>query len=436
MKKIFVAIIAVAAVSAACNKTEIKAPVSDEARIVKFGVTNFYSFETKAALAASSHVAIYAGAPINVKNADYTVATMPTAEPAAAGTLNGSSIFWGVEQIGTSTNTKFFAMYPYAVSDDRNAFDTEHALPYTIDTADDEAYAKDFLVGVVDQNPGADVEHPNTVTFNLEHPFVLLRYAITNASDDAIRKVEIYGVRKAGTIAYATAAATPTGDALAAGAAREMVLESEVGSVKTFYSVIMPESSAITPTIKVTTWGGCTSTYALSAAQTFVAGKSYTASITYSNVHVAVASNRNLTAVFTMADWTAGSAPSVAAQANYDGNEAGWPFLRGTGFGSSWDDGLAMSCIGENSYKKILNMTGDGLLKVYKATSPTATWCGAASTETVEGWTKVTLSTSGENIAVASASGKKCTTYYYPDAAEGNGELWFKVDDAESAWPF
>ena len=441
MKKIFVAILAAAAVLTACNKAEIKTPVSDEARVVKFGVTNFYNFETKAALAASSHVAIYAGAPINVKNADYTVATMPTAEPAAAGTLSGSSILWGVQQMGTATNTKFFAMYPYAVSEDRNAFDAEHALPYAIDaSAESEVYAKDFLVDVVDQNPGADVEHPNTVTFNLEHPFVLLRYVITNTSpDDVIRKVEIYGVRKAGIIDYATAAATPTGDAIAAGSAREMILESEEGNVKTFYSVIMPESVTINPTIKVTTWGGCTSTYALSAAQTFVAGKSYTASITYTNdPHVAVTSNRTMTAEFNVTDWSAASAPTVGAQENYDANNGNWPFLRGTGFGSSWDDGLAMTCYGSNCYRKVLNMTGNGEYKVYKSTG--AVWQGVGSTDTSvgEGWTKVILSADGgaANISVTATSGQKCTVHYYPDASAGAGEVWYKVDDTESAWPF
>ena len=425
MKKIFVAILAVAAVFTACQKSELKTPVSDDARIVKFDVTNFYSFETKAALAASSHVAIYAGAPINVKNADYTVATMPGAQP---GTLSGSSILWGIEQIGTATSTKFFAMYPRETADANNAFDAEHPLPYAIEaSAESEAYAKDFLVDVVDQNPGLDVENPNKVTFALEHPFVLLRYAITNASDDAIRKVEIYGVRKAGTIAYATAAATPTGDALAAGEAREMVLESEAGNVKTFYSVIMPESVAINPTIKVTTWGGCTSTYALSAAQTFVAGKSYTAAITYSNVHTAVTSNRNMVAEFNMTDWTDADAPTVAAQANYEDNNANWPLVKGQGFtDASWDTGLPMSCVGENTFRKVLNMTGNGEIKIYKATP---TWYGFGSTEDQDPWTKITLSTSNEaaNIAITATNGQKCTVYYYTDS----GEVWYQVGDTE-----
>ena len=428
MKKIFVAILAAAAVFAACNKAEIKTPVSDEARVVKFGVTNFYTFETKAALAASSHVAIYAGAPINLTNRDYTVATMPVAEPATAGTLSGSSILWGIEQVGTNTNTKFFAMYPYENVTARDNFDQSHALTYEIEaTAGSEAYAKDFLVDVVDQHPGADVEHPNTVTFNLHHPFAMLRYVITNTSDDAIRKVEIYGVHKTGTLAYPTAAVTPSGDAIAVGSPREMVLESTAGNVLTFYSVIMPESAAINPTIKVTTWGGCTSTYALSAAQTFLAGKTYTASITYSNIHTAVTSNRTMTATFDVTDWTAASNPTVGEQTGYENNAANWPLVNGQGFtDASWETGLPMTCVGENTFRKVLNMTGNGEIKIYK---PTPTWYGVGSTEDQDPWTKITLSTSNEaaNIAIAATDGQKCTVYYYTDS----GEVWYQVGATE-----
>ena len=418
---LFLAALAAAAF-VSCNKAEVETPkVSDATRTVKFVTENLYSFDTKAALAVDGHVAIYAGAPINVKNADYTVATMPTVEPAAAGTLTGSAILWGVEQIGTATNTKFFAMYPRAVSDERNAFDAEHDLTYTIEaSAESEAYAKDFLVDVVDQNPGADVEHPNTVSFSLEHPFVLLRYAITNASDDTIRKVEIYGVRKDGSLAYETAAVTPTGEAIAAGSAREMPLESEVGNVKTFYSVIMPESVAINPTIKITTWGGCTSTYSLSAAQTFVAGKSYTASITYSNVHSGVTSNRNMTADFNVSDWNAASAPTVGDQANYDDNADNWPLIKGEGFtGASWDTGLPMTCVGENSYRKVLTMTGNGEFKVYKAAGNT--WLGQSASEVVDGWTKYT--TGGTNVSVTADADDEITIYFYSD----NNQIWIKA---------
>ena len=434
MKRYFFLAAIAAAAFVSCDKADVETPnVPESSRIVKFTTQNLYSFDTKAALAVSGHVAIYAGAPINVKNADYTVASMPTAEPAAAGTLTGDAILWGIEQIGTNTDTKFFAMYPYAVSDDRNAFDAEHPLPYSIDaSAESEAYAKDFLVDVVDQHPGADVEHPNTVSFALEHPFVLLRYVITNASDDTIKKVEISGVHKDGTLAYATAAVTPTGEAIAANAAREMPLESEEGNVKTFYSVIMPESVAINPTIKITTWGGCTSTYSLSAAQTFLAGKSYTASITYSNTHTAVTSNRTMTADFDVEPWSAASNPTVGDQANYDDNADNWPIIKGVGIsGCSWDGGLAMTCVGDNSYRKVITLSGDGAheFKVYKA-SGTGVWYGFSSTETVDGWTKI-VTTTGDaaNVSITGDADATFTIYYYEKDNSDPHEIWVKAGD-------
>lgn len=423
MKRYLFAAAMAALALVSCDRAEMDAPkVSDATRTVKFVTENLYSFNTKAALAVDGHVAVYAGAPINVKNADYAVATMPTAEPAATGTLAGNTILWGIEQIGTTTNTKFFAMYPRETSDERNAFGEGENLVYSIDDAAGEAYAKDFLVDVVEQNPGVDVENPNKVSFNLEHPFVLLRYVITNASDDTIKQVEISGVRKSATIAYATAVATPTGEAIAADAARIMPLESEEGNVKTFYSVIMPEDVAINPTIKISTYGGCSATYSLSAAQTFVAGKSYTASITYSNVHSGVTSNRVMTADFNLTDWSAAGNPAVGDQANYDDNADNWPMIKGEGFtGASWDTGMAMTCVGENSYRKVLTMTGNGEFKVYKAAGNT--WLGQGASEVVDTWTKYT--TGGTNVSITAAADEQVTIYFYSD----NNEIWVKTGD-------
>ncbi len=146
MKKVFLIAAAAVATLAACNKAETPGQVNEASRIVKFQVTNNYSFQTKAEIGAGSQVAIYAGDPINASNQAYTVGAMPTTEPAAAGTLTGSSIEWGIEQIGTSTATKFFAMYPYASSTERDAFNATTPLAYTIDN---EEYARDFLVDVV-----------------------------------------------------------------------------------------------------------------------------------------------------------------------------------------------------------------------------------------------------------------------------------------------
>lgn len=423
MKKIFLTIIAVAATLVACNKAEV-APVNanDDARIVKFNVTNNYAFETKTAIAASSHVAIYAGEPINFANQDYTVGSMPTAEPAAAGTLSGSSIKWGVEQVGTETNTKFFAMYPYEDDAARDEFDATHTLSYTIDaTTASEEYAKDFLVDVVDQNPGTDVEHPNAVTFNLEHPFALLRYAITNTSDDAIQKVEIYGVHKSGTLAYSTAAITATGDAIASGSPRNMPQESVVDNVYTYYSVIVPENS-INPTIKITTWGGESCTYALSAAQNFVAGKTYTASITYGGTtHAATTSVRDLTVGFNVTDWSAAVNPTVGDKANATDNTDNWPFVRGTNFGSDWDTGLAMKCMGENTYRLVITATAAGEFKIYKKTGNT--WLGKSGDPSTDDEWSYWAAVDADNVPIDAAG--TYTIYYYSDGPSG-AQIWLK----------
>lgn len=425
MKKIFVTIIAAAAALVACEKAEITTPVNDEARIVRFNVTNTYNFETKAAIAASSHVAIYAGAPINLTNQDYTVGAMPTAVPAAAGTLSGSAIKWGIEQVGTTTNTKFFAMYPYANETDRNTFDADHTLPYAIDATDEsEEYAKDFLVDVVDQNPGTDVEHPNAVTFTLEHPFALLRYAITNTSDDAIQKVEIYGVHKSGTLTYSTAAITATGDAIASGSPRNMPQESVEGNVYTYYSVIVPENS-INPTIKITTWGGESCTYSLSAAQNFVAGKTYTASIAYSGTtHAATTSVRDMTATFNVTNWSAAANPTPGEKANATDNTDNWPFVRGTNFGTTWDDGLAMKCVGENSYRLVITATAAGLFKVHKNTGNT--WIGkTGDAQSSDGWTYWGAG-DGSDVPIAAAG---TYTIYYYSAGPNGAQIWLKSGD-------
>lgn len=427
MKKIFVTIIAAAAALVACEKAEITTPVNDEARIVRFNVTNTYNFETKAAIAASSHVAIYAGAPINLTNQDYTVGAMPTAEPAAAGTLSGSAIKWGIEQVGTTTNTKFFAMYPYEDNTDRDEFDATHTLAYSIASDGDEAYAKDFLVDVVDQNPGTDVEHPNPVTFTLEHPFALLRYAITNTSDDAIQKVEIYGVHKSGTLTYSTAAITATGDAIASGSPRNMPQESVEGNVYTYYSVIVPENS-INPTIKITTWGGESCTYSLSAAQNFVAGKTYTASIAYSGTtHAATTSVRDMTATFNVTDWSAAANPTAGDKANATDNTANWPFIKGTNFGTDWDHGLAMKCIGENSYRLVITATAAGEFKVFKFVSAgNNVWLGkSGDASTSDGWS-YWAAVDGDNVPIAAAG---TYTIYYYSAGPNGAQIWLKSGD-------
>ena len=420
MKKSIILVFAAGAALLACNKNDAisTSGVSDQDRVVKFEMTKLYSFDTKAAIGVNSAVAIYADNLANASNVSYTVSAMPTAEPSAVGTLSGEAIKWGIEQMGTETSTKFFAMYPYADGDERNAFSTSTPLAYNIDN---DEYARDFMVDVVDQYPGSDVEHPNPVTFNLEHPFAMLRYVITNSSDDAIRFVKIHGVHKTGSLDYTSAAITATGDAVASANAVELPRESVAGNVYTYYSVIVPESS-INPVITITTWTGATSSYALSAAQTFAAGKKYTASITYDHTHGVATSNRTVEAGFNITDWGAEDV-TAGSESGYTDNTSNWPILKGTGFGSSWESGLRMSCVGENSFRKVITKSGDVQFKVYMESGA---WYGFDSTETVDGWTKISTSTDGSagNITLSGDNGTY-TIYYYSDSHE----IWYKSGD-------
>lgn len=420
MKKIFAVVLSCAALFTACNKADTPSRVDNDSRIVKFDIVNPYSFQTKVAIANDAKVAIYANDPINASNVAYNVYGFSGTE----GILDGTDIKWGVEQFGTNNPSTFFAMYPYADSPERDSFSESVALAYTIDN---EEYAKDFLVGVKEMAPGIDMEHPNSVEFELKHPFAMLRYVITNVSDDAIRKVEIYGVHKTGDLAYATAAVTATGEALAAATAVEMPSESVQDNVHTYYSVIVPEAG-INPTIKITTWTGATSTYSLATAQDFVAGNKYTATITYNHSHpVQSTGDRTIAAGFAVTDWNASNV-TAGTEADYTSSTDEWPIIKGEGFGITWDGGIRMACVGENSYRTVITIAGTGTdpvtaqFKVYTVYGNA--WYGCGSSEEVDGWTK--YESGNANISVTAEPNAKFTVYYYAD----NHEIWVKAGEA------
>lgn len=435
MKKIIFALCAAAATLVACNKAEVSTPLANgDARVVKFETTNLYSFDTKVAIDANTHVGIYATSPATGgANADYAVVSLPTTEPVANGTLSGSAIQWGVTQVGTDTPSKFFAMYPYENTSERNSFDAEHPITYTIDDDGDEAYALDFLVDVVEKAPGNDVEHPEAVAFNLEHPFALLRVVITNTSDDAIKKVEISGVKKEGTLAFNDATITATG--AEAVSLRNMPREAgeEGNTTYSFYSVIIPQTAS--PVIKITTWTDATSTYTLAADQEFTAGNKYTATIEYNHTHDVRTSVLGTTIGFTVGGWTANdlnNGENVTNNSDYSSSTENWPILRGSGFtNASWTQGIRMNCIGENSFRAVITMTGDeGLIKIYKENG---TWYGKnASTSESGGWTKWTTTTvdGDNNIPITSTSTeRKVTVIYYAKSNSDPHEVWIHAGD-------
>ena len=140
MKKVLFTVLAAAATLAACNKAEVATPVAnDEARVVKFETKNLYSFDTKtgSAFAANGQVALYAGAPIYSYHQPYTIGTITD----HAGSLTGTTIKWGAEQLGTNNATDFLALYPYEANYDNQKALTAAAPNMAFAITEDEYYS-------------------------------------------------------------------------------------------------------------------------------------------------------------------------------------------------------------------------------------------------------------------------------------------------------
>jgi len=203
-----------------------------------------------------------------------------------------------------------------------------------------------------------------------------------------------------------------------------MPKESEVGNVITFYSVIVPQTA--TPVIKVTTWTGATSTYNLATSQAFDAGNQYTANIAYSHTHAVATSNLTTTLNFNVEDWTANnlnSGNNIANNGDYSSSTTTWPILKGVGFGSTWESGIRMKCVAENSYRLVITKSADVACKVF---TEDGTWYGFSSKETVDGWTKISTSTDplAANLDLTTDNGTY-TVYFYSDTEE----VWIKAGD-------
>ena len=204
MKKTFILLLAAAAAFAACQKADVATPVADDsARVVKFSANNLYSFDTKSgsAFAAGEYVSVYAGSPIYASNVKYTIGTITEHAGSLTPTVENNVIKWGAEQFGTATATKFLAIYPWAES---RSIAENGTLDY--DIANDEEYASYFMTAAVSK--ASNNANDLAVNFAFTHPFVKLSYSITAPGDDAISTVKMYNVKRTGTIAFNTGAAT------------------------------------------------------------------------------------------------------------------------------------------------------------------------------------------------------------------------------------
>ena len=434
MKKILFVLCAAAATLVACNKAEVAAPVAnDDARVVKFSTRNLYSFETKAAMAANSQVSIFAGAPINANNQLYTVGTMPDGD--TPGSLTGTSIKWGLEQMGTSTESPFYAIYPYY---ETRTLNTTTPLSWPITTAANVEEAMDVLVAYSSQYPGDNLTSPNSVSFNFTHPFALLEYTVTNNSDDTINYIELSGVYVNGSLVMSDAL---TNKGESTGTQRLFK------SGEKYYGVVYPETG-VTPVVTIHLYSGATATYTLAGTQSFVAGSKYSASLEYSKSHNGVTSQNTVVASFTVSqNWpdvatsmgeTSGGTPSGGV------SDANWPFLKGenatlNGNALNWDTGIAMKCIGANSFYAVVTLTAaSAQIKVNDMVSKWYGWNGAPTakvddngatteeTDETKYWKKYVGNGDG-NIQLSGAVNDKFSVYFYINGDNhDNSEVWVK----------
>lgn len=381
MKKIFIAVLAVAATLTACNKAEIQAPVSDASRVVKFTAENLYSFDTKAAMAVDGEVSIFAGNPINVANKHYKITSM---DPGTLGKASGETdIEWGIEQIGTDTETPFYAIFKYE-SDGRSSFAPGTDLPWTIATDGNVEYAMDVLVAYSEAAPGAGkLTEPDAVPFAFSHPFALLEYTVTNNSDDTVKEINVSGIPNDGFLTMSSSLTTRQYKE------EEVVKTKALGSEKLFakdgkyYAVIFPAAN-ISPVVTITLWSGATATYNVATPTTFEAGKKYSATVSYSHAHTETASERQATITFTKTEeWTAGSFAADPGAQNETVGVADnvWPGIRGSNFtvgstAANWDQSIPMTCIGENLFQAVLTKVDEEGYMEFKVVTGGSTWYG------------------------------------------------------------
>lgn len=411
MKKVFLALAAIAALASCQKKDEVKPYVGDTSRPVTFSVENIYALETKAdPIGNGTKVGIYAGSPINRENVQFNV-TMTTASAGTLAPVVTNSLLWGVGQ--TTQETRFLAVYPYAngrtltdVSEDLKSF------TYEISDAENVDYADKFLTAVALQAPGAG-ETPAKVALAFSHPFAKLVYNIDNQSDDYVADVKISGIHRDGKVMFVTGAAFPTGAALEP---ENAISLNVVTPNESYMTVVMPEGTPVNPAITITMISGAKYSYALASSTTLLAGKVYTASITLTGSHGTEESDRTLTGTFTVTDWENVNSGSMTGGISSEASK--WWYLEGNidevggTEDGNWNKHIPFKCVGStiwqvDFYYAATETDVDHGFKIRYA-ADAADWSEAYGVDAViasagidaEGYLMQGLSTSGSNIRI------------------------------------
>lgn len=262
MKKLIFSLFAVAALLCACNKDEtVKAPVQGD-RLVKFSVSNLYSFKSTVAINddGASQVGIYA--------ADLSANNVPAAVSGTA--LNPTTpIYWGIGQTAASL---FAARYPYASG---AGISDGYDIPVDQTSADTFTYQDNVVIASKSASP-ADA----SVAFEFSHPFAKVVVNVTNNLDaDKVASVQIKDVNYKVT-KLLDLTASPVAPVYNTEDKTDITMFQVTENAK-FAAVITPQVSR--PTLVVTTEQGSVYNFVLAADFTFVAGKVATADITIQN---------------------------------------------------------------------------------------------------------------------------------------------------------
>ena len=286
MKKYILAAAAALLALAACNREQIAEEKGSLDVRFTSNIENTFAVKGLDPLAAGKTVRILAGTPISAST---------DAEAVSGGTLTPATpLKWKENQ---SAKTTFVGIYP-------SKGETEPSISnYSLigeGGVQDFEYQNNFLTALAkDVTPGA------TVNLEFKHPFVKMVMNIDNqlTGTPEVSAVEVSEVVLAANLILDAGTIVPAAD-------KGSVKATKNATSGKFEAIIMPQDGA-KPVLALTV-GTTLYTFRINAATNFVAGKTYTASLTLKDTTPVVVDGDPVSFGFTVTDWEEEATPLVA----------------------------------------------------------------------------------------------------------------------------
>ena len=251
MKRVLIAFSAAALALMACNREPVAQGDALEVRFTS-NIENTFSVKGGEPMAVGKTVRILAGAPISKSvNAVAAAGNVLTPE---------TPIKW---KEGQQDKTTFVGIYPSHEQTETTISAYKLVDDYGVQDFD---YHNNFLVALAkDVNPGA------TVNLEFKHPFVKLVLDVDNqlTGAPAVTGATVSDVYTEANLVLESGSIVPS--------AKGVVPATKNAATGKFEAIIMPQTDA-KPMIKLAV-GTATFTFTINTATTFIAGKSYTASL-------------------------------------------------------------------------------------------------------------------------------------------------------------